>query len=54
MDTEYRTMHNLFDGAVYEDFDFYCTRKLPLRGNHLRALTALCILMHQNERYLNH
>jgi hypothetical protein len=22
MDTEYRTMHNLFDGAVYEDFVF--------------------------------
>jgi hypothetical protein len=28
MDTEYRTMYNLFDGAVYEDFVFYSTRKL--------------------------
>jgi len=27
MDTEYRTMYNVFDGAVYEDFVFYCTRK---------------------------
>jgi len=27
MDTEYRTMYNVFDGAVYEDFAFYCTKK---------------------------
>jgi hypothetical protein len=32
MDTEYRTMYNLFDGAVYEDFAFYCTRKQSLVG----------------------
>jgi hypothetical protein len=32
MDTEYRTMYTLFDGAVYEDFVFYCTRKTILAG----------------------
>jgi hypothetical protein len=30
MDTEYRTMHNLFDGAVYEDFDFLLHREITL------------------------
>jgi hypothetical protein len=33
MDTEYRTMPELFDGALYQYFAFYCTKNVPLREN---------------------